>query len=109
MDFPGSEASSVAKQACSELLDRVAAFCSLERGDAEDQRKVMGMQHPVYHDPARATINLALPWHSSAVEIADPNFNIITGKLNKLIKSLNPAKPWFAKDFFSGITHNLES
>ena len=60
----------------------------------------MGMQNPVYHDPARATIKLASPWHRSAVEIVDCNFNIITGKLSKHMKSLNPAKPWGPKDFF---------
>ena len=53
----------------------------------------MGMQNPVYHDPARATINLALPWHISAFEIADLNFNIVSGKLSKRMKSLNPAEP----------------
>ena len=82
-DFPESEASFIAKQARSELLDRVANFCELERGDSEDQRKVMGMNRPTYHDPARASINLALPWHRVAAEIADHNFNIFTGKLNK--------------------------
>ena len=76
MDFPESKA--LAKQAHSELLDRVVTFCSLERSDTEDQRKVTGMQNPVYHDPATASIKLALPWHSSAVEITDHNFNIVT-------------------------------
>ena len=94
MDFPETEPSLIAKQARSELLGWVATFCSLERSDTEDQRKVMGMKNPVYYDPARATINLALPWHSSAVEIADRKYNIVTGKLSKSMKSLNPAKPW---------------
>ena len=69
------------------------------------------MQNPVYHAPARAAINLSLPWHSSAVEIADCNFNIVTGKLSKRMKSLNSPKPWGPKDFFSGVSyhiHNLE-
>ena len=57
----------------------------------------MGMKHPIYHDPVRATINLALPWHCSVAETADRNFNIITGKLNKHMKSFNPAKPWALK------------
>ena len=80
LDFPESEASliHVAKQACSELLDRVANFCELDRGEIEDKRKVMGMNCPTYHDPARASINLALPWHSIAKEIADLNFDIVT-------------------------------
>ena len=69
------------------------------------------MQNVVYHDPARATINSSLPYHSSTVEIADRNFNMGTGNLSKCLKSLNPAKPWGPKDFFSGVgyhTHNLE-
>ena len=70
-DFPESKASKLAKQAWSELLDRVANFCELERGDTEEQKQVMGMKRPLYHDPARSTINLALPWQSVAEEIAD--------------------------------------
>ena len=33
------------------------------------------MMNPPYHAPVRALINLALPWHSSAVEVADHNHN----------------------------------
>ena len=69
------------------------------------------MQRPAYHDPARASINVALPWHSAAEEIADLNFNIITGELNKCMKSCYPARPWDSKDFFLGVgcqIHNLE-
>ena len=73
----------IAKQAHSELLDRVANFCGLERGDPE-QKRVMGMKHPNYHDPARATINLALPWHSVADKIADLNLKIVDGHINIL-------------------------
>ena len=103
----------ISQVARSELLDLnwVAGFCGLERGETEDQRRSMGMKHSFYHDPSRTTINLALPWHSSVEEIADCNFNIVTGKLNKGMKSLNPARPWGPKDFFLGIgyhTHNLE-
>ena len=36
MDFPDSEASLIAKQAHSELLARIATFCSFERSDIED-------------------------------------------------------------------------
>ena len=57
-NFLESEASLIAKQARSECLDRVAAYCELERGDSEEQRWVMGMQRPQYHNPSRATINL---------------------------------------------------
>ena len=74
MDFPETEASLIAKQAHSELLDRVTSFCCLERSDAEDQNEVLGMQNPVYHALNRAAINLSLPCHSLAVEIADCNF-----------------------------------
>ena len=70
------------------------------------------MMNPTYHAPIRTPIKLTLPWHSSAIEEADRNFDIITGKLSKSMKSLNPAKPWGTKDFLSGVgyyTHNLES
>ena len=111
MDFSESETSLIAKQARSELLDRVATLFSLERSDAEDQNKVLGMQNLVSNAQARAAVNLSLPWHSSAAEIADCNFNIVTLKLLKCMKSLKLAKPWGPKDFFSDVgyhTHNLE-
>ena len=38
LDFTESEASLIDKQARSELLDRVANFCGLERGDTEEQK-----------------------------------------------------------------------
>ena len=41
-DFPESEASLIAKQARSELLDRVANFCELERGDNLGTEKGQG-------------------------------------------------------------------
>ena len=110
-DFPESEASLIAKQAQSEYLDRVAAYCELERGDPEEQRQVIGMQRPQYHDPSRATINLTLPWHSVAGMIADLNLKIIIGHINKRMKPSCPAKPWGFNDFFtsSGYSmHNLE-
>ena len=47
--------------------------------------------NPIFHALARASINLTLSWHSSAVEVADHNFNIIMGKLSNNMKSLNPA------------------
>ena len=71
----------------------------------------MGMKRPLYHDPARSTINLALPWHSVAKEIADLNLKIIHGHINKRITPCHPAKPWGPKEFFTGVgypTHNLE-
>ena len=47
LDFPMSKTSLIAKQARSELLDRVTTFCTLERLDTEDQNKVLGMQNLV--------------------------------------------------------------
>ena len=81
------EASLRKKQALSELLDWVANFCGLERSGTEDTTKVIGMMNLPYHAPVRTPINLALPWHSSSVEIADCNYNIVTGKLSKLLKN----------------------
>ena len=109
MDFPESEASLIARQARSELLDCVAGFCGLERGETEDQRKVMGMKHLIYHEPARTCINLALPWHSIAEEIADRSFDIVTGKLNKRMKSCHPARPWGPKDFILGVGYHTRN
>ena len=93
------------------MLDRVANFCELERGDTEDQKRVMGMKRPLHHDLSRSTINLALPWHSVAEEIADLNLKIVTGHMNKRMKSCHPVKPWGSRDFFTDLgyqTHNLE-
>ena len=50
-DFTESEASLIAKQAWSDYLDRVAAYCELERGDPEEQRRAMGMQLPPVSRP----------------------------------------------------------
>ena len=61
--------------------------------------------------PSRSTINLALPWHSVAEEIADLNFKIVIGHIDKHIKPCHPAKPWGSRDFFMGAgypTYNLE-
>ena len=67
------------------------------------------MQNPVYHAPTRAAINLSLPWHNSAAEIAGHNFNIIVGKLSKRMKSLNPAKLWGPQVFFSGVRYHTRN
>ena len=92
--FPESEATLIAKQARSELPDRVANFCALERErDPEEQKRVMGMKRRYYHDPARATINLAFPWHSVSDEIADLNLKIVNGHIDKRMKPCHPAKP----------------
>ena len=109
-DFPESADSLIVKQARSELLDRVANFCELERGDTEEQKRVMGTKRPLYLDRARSTINLALPWHSVAEKIGYLNLKIGNGHINKRMKPCHPAKPWGPKDFFMGVcyhTHNL--
>ena len=82
------------KQARSEALDRVAEFCNLDRQDPQIQKEVMGMRLPAYNAPAKKSIEISLPWHSSTIPIADMNHDIVRGKLNKSLKPQNPAKPW---------------
>ena len=97
------------KQARSEALDRVAEFCNLDRQDLQVQKEVMGMRLPAYYAPAKKSIEISLPWHSSTIPISDMNHDIVRGKLNKSLKPQNPAKPWSPKDFFRGsgyYTHN---
>ena len=66
------EASLREKQAHSEIYSYwVSQFCNLERSDGEDKRQVLGMEYLIYDAPVRASINLSLPWHSSAVQIAN--------------------------------------
>ena len=102
------------KQAHSEALDRVAEFCNLDRQDPQIQKEVMGMRLPAYNAPAKKSIEISLPWHSSTILIADMNHDIVRGKLNKSLKPQNPAKPWSPKDFFGGshrsgyYTHNTQ-
>ena len=97
--------------ACSEVLDKVAKFCNLDRQDPQIQKEVTGMRLPAYNAPAKKSIEISLPWHSSTVPIADMNHDIVRGKLNKSLKPQNPAKPWSLKDFFGGsgyYTHNTQ-
>ena len=99
------------KQARSEALDRVAEFCNLDRQDPQIQKEVMGMRLPAYNAPAKKSIEISLPWHSSIIPIAEMNNDIVWGKLNKSLKPQNPAKPWSPKDFFGGsgyYTHNTQ-
>ena len=96
------------KQARSEILDKVAEFCNLDRQDPRIQKEVMGMRLPAYNAPAKKSIEISLPWHSSTVPIDDLNHDIVRGKLNK---SQNPSKPWSLKDFFGGsgyYVHNTQ-
>ena len=96
------------KQARSEVLDKVAKFCNLDRQDPQIQKEVMGMRLPA---PAKKSIEISLPCHSSTIPITDMNHDIVRGKLNKSLKPQNPAKPWSPKDFFGGsgyYTHNTQ-
>ena len=99
------------KQAHSEALDRVTEFCNLDRQDPQIQKEVMGMRLPAYNAPAKKSIEISLPWHSSTIPIADMNHDIVRGMLNKSLKPQNPAKPWSPKGFFGGsgyYTHNTQ-
>ena len=90
------------KQARSEALDRVAEFCNLDRQDPQIQKEVMGMRLPAYNAPAKKSIKISLPWHSSTIPIADMNHDLVSCNLDKSLKPQNPAKPWSPKDFFGG-------
>ena len=99
------------KQARSEILDKVAEFCNLDRQDPRIQKEVMGMRLPAYNAPAKKSIEISLPWHSSTIPIANMNHDIVRGKLNKSLKPQNPSKPWSPKDFFGGsgyYVHNTQ-
>ena len=71
------------KLARSEALDRVTEFCNLDRHDPETQKEVMSMRLPAYNAPAKTSIEISLPWHSSTIPIADMYHDIVRGKLNK--------------------------
>ena len=99
------------KQARSEVLDKVAEFCNLDKQDPQIQKDVMGMRLPAYNAPAKKSIEISLPWHSSTIPIADMNHDIVRGKFNKSLKPQNPSKPWSLKDFFGGsgyYVHNTQ-
>ena len=57
------------KEAHSEVLDRVAEFCQLDTANAEAKKEILGMRLPAYNAPTKTAIVLALPWHSSSVQI----------------------------------------
>ena len=71
----------------------------------------MGMRLPAYNAPAKKSIEISLPWHSSTIPISDMNQDIVRGKFNKSLKPQNPSKPWGPKDFFRGsgyYVHNTQ-
>ena len=75
------------KQVRSEALDRVAEFCNLVRQDPQIQKEVMGMRLPAHNAPAKKSIEISLPWHSSTIPIPDVNHDhIVRGKLNMSLK-----------------------
>ena len=96
------------KQARSEVLDKIAEFCNLNR---QVQKEVMGMRLPAYNAPTKKSIEVSLPWHSTTADIANLNNDIVRGKLNKSLKPLNPSKPWSPKEFFGAsgyYVHNTQ-
>ena len=99
------------KQARSEVLDKIAEFCNLNRQDPRVQKEVMGMRLPAYNAPTKKSIEVSLPWHSITADIAKLNNDIVRGKLNKSLKPLNPSKPWSPKEFFGAsgyYVHNTQ-
>ena len=58
------------KQARSEVLDKIAEFCNLNRQDPRVQKEVMGMRLPAYNAPTKKSIEVSLPWHSTTADIA---------------------------------------
>ena len=99
------------KQARSEVLDKIAEFCNLNRQDPRVQKEVMGMRLPAYNAPTKKSIEVSLPWHSNTADIANLNNDIVRGKLNKSLKPLNPSKPWSPKEFFGAsgyYVHNTQ-
>ena len=99
------------KQARSEVLDKIAEFCNLNRQDPRVQKEVMGMRLPAYNAPTKKSIEVSLPWHSTTADIANLNNDIVRGKLNKSLKPLNPSKPWSPKEFFGAsgyYVHNTQ-
>ena len=61
----------------------------------------------MFYAPAKKSIEISLPWHSSTFPIAD----IVRGRLNKFLNPRHPAKPWSSEDFFRGsgyYTHNTQ-
>ena len=99
------------KQARSETLDKIAAFCNLNRQDPRVPKEVMGMRLPAYNAPTKKSVEISLPWLSTTIDIADLNNDIVRGKFNKSMKPLNPSKPWSPKDFFGAsgyYVHNTQ-
>ena len=79
------------EQARSEDLDTVAEFFNRDRQDPQIQKEVMGIRLPAYNAPARKSIKISLPWHSSAFPKVGRIHGIVRGRLNKFLKPRHPA------------------
>ena len=79
------------QQARSEVLDTVAEFCNRDRQDPQIQKEVMGIRLPAYNAPAKKSIKISLPWHSSAFPIVGRIHGIVRGRLNKFLKPRHQA------------------
>ena len=90
------------EQARSEVLDKVAEFCNLDRQDPQIQKEVMGMRLPAYNAPAKKSIKISLSWHSSAFPIVGRIHDIVRGRLIKFLKPRHLASLGARKFFFSG-------
>ena len=97
-----SEAVLKEEQARSEVLDTVAKFCNHDRQDPQIQKEVMGIRLPAYNAPAKKSIKISPPWHSSAFPIVGRIHGIVRGRLNKFLKPRHPASLG-ARKFFSGL------
>ena len=74
------------EQARSEVLDQFAEFCNLDRQDPQIQKEVMGMRLPANNAPAKKSIEISLPWHSSPFPTVDRIHGIVRGRLIKFLK-----------------------
>ena len=65
-----------------------AELCQLERVNAEAKKEIICMQRQIYNALKKRAIELALPWHSSTIQIAQGNHDIVSERLqNKVSKS----------------------
>ena len=91
------------EQAHSEVLDKVAEFCNQDRQDPQIQKEVMGIRLPAYNAPAKKSIKISLPWHSSAFPTVGRihGIHVVRGRLDKFLKPRHPASLG-AREVFSG-------
>ena len=80
----------------------MAEFWQLDRANAEAKKEITGIRLPAYNAPAKAAIDLALPWHSSTVQIAARNHDIVLGRLAKYIEASDSSKALGSQRFLYG-------